>query len=373
MKNISRILFLRYENEHSFAQWHDNQFIAELSARDIEFRVFEFPRRGRAANNTMGALERALKTPKPGDVILSCLFDDVQEENGVFDLLNNSHLPSIIICFDNLQVWYRHRKSVAVYDVCWITSPDTSRNFRSAQAQVVYLPYAANPDLAPVADNTMLASNDPADLVFIGNPYGARELYINELSQADVPVHCYGGRGISGTIAEEPNIKLNWTYWSKRARSLMHMMFDSNGRQLLLGGLAKRFDRRVLSLPNFSPLSANDLGRVIAGSSLVLNSAVVWNSHLTARPVFKGHLRIFETAGASGLQLIEAHDDLCNWFEPGEELITFSDRAELVELAKFYMDPKQTVRVRTMKENARRRAHAEHTWTNRFKVLDNLL
>lgn len=374
MKKIRRILFLRYENEDSFSQWHDSQFIAELSTQGIAFEIFEFPRRGPVEPGIMVALDQALKAPQPGDVLLSCLFDDIQSDNDLFDRLNASSMPSIAVCFDNLQVWYRHSKSANVYDILWITSPDTGGHFKSATANVVYLPYAANPFLAPEVPAPLTR-----DLVFIGNPYGARALYLNFLSRAGVPVKCYGGRLGSKTVQTELTASARlgndkcWARWSERVTSLPHMLADENGRQLLHGGLAKRFKKTAHSLPSFSPLSAENFGTVIASSCLVLNSAVVWNTHLTKRPVFKGHLRIFETASAGGLQLIEAHDAVENWFTPGKELITFTDHLELVDLAQFYMDPKQFEKVCVMKNKARQRARAEHCWSHRFDVLDRLL
>jgi spore maturation protein CgeB len=81
--------------------------------------------------------------------------------------------------------------------------------------------------------------------------------------------------------------------------------------------------------------------------------------------------RAFEIAGAGGLQLIEYRSAIVECFEPGKELLTFATFDELMD--HIERARKEPLVMRTIREAARQRALAEHTYKHRLeRILGNL-
>jgi spore maturation protein CgeB len=77
--------------------------------------------------------------------------------------------------------------------------------------------------------------------------------------------------------------------------------------------------------------------------------------------------RAFEVAGCGGFQLITHSDAVARHFEPGKEIETFRNLDELRDKVRYYLDhPDER---RAIAEAGRRRAHSEHTYTNRLKQM----
>jgi spore maturation protein CgeB len=77
--------------------------------------------------------------------------------------------------------------------------------------------------------------------------------------------------------------------------------------------------------------------------------------------------RAFEVAGAGGLQLIEYRPAIEDCFEPGKELLTFTNYETLISnVDKVRNSPHE---MRSIRIAAAKRAVAEHTYTNRLTAL----
>ena len=78
-------------------------------------------------------------------------------------------------------------------------------------------------------------------------------------------------------------------------------------------------------------------------------------------------MRTFEAAGVGGVQLID-RDDVGELYEPGTEVLTWSDTDELVELChRTLAEPAWADRIRSA---ARRRTLDQHTFDHRVAVLE---
>lgn len=74
--------------------------------------------------------------------------------------------------------------------------------------------------------------------------------------------------------------------------------------------------------------------------------------------------RTFEIAGAGGLQLMEYRQAIEDCFDPGKEIETFSSVEELIDKLDRYKIDKAAAR--SIREQASRRAHEEHTYQHRL-------
>lgn len=80
-------------------------------------------------------------------------------------------------------------------------------------------------------------------------------------------------------------------------------------------------------------------------------------------------MRTFEACGVGGVQLID-RADVCDFYEPGSEVLVFEDDAELVDQCRRILaDPG---RMAGLRQRARRRTLAEHTFVHRARRLQTI-
>ena len=78
--------------------------------------------------------------------------------------------------------------------------------------------------------------------------------------------------------------------------------------------------------------------------------------------------RTFAIAGCGGFQLIDdTRPDLAKLFEPGREIVTFTDAADLVRKIEYYLHHEDERRAIALAGQAR--AHGTHTYAHRLKAL----
>jgi len=79
------------------------------------------------------------------------------------------------------------------------------------------------------------------------------------------------------------------------------------------------------------------------------------------------NVRCFEAAGAGAFQMVDWKPGLSQLFEDGKELISFRSVDELKQRIDFWL-PRHAER-RVIADAGMRRAHAEHTYRLRLKLL----
>ena len=74
---------------------------------------------------------------------------------------------------------------------------------------------------------------------------------------------------------------------------------------------------------------------------------------------------------SGALFLAEQQDELAEYFTIGQEVLTYTDREDLLDTVRYYLaHPEQAERVRSA---GRQRAVREHTWAHRFRQLFDVL
>ena len=70
---------------------------------------------------------------------------------------------------------------------------------------------------------------------------------------------------------------------------------------------------------------------------------------------------------AGGIQFCRYNPELAEYFEEGKEIIFFYDDKDMVDKAKFYMNDNRAKDRAIIRNAARTRAVADHSWYSRFK------
>lgn len=165
-----------------------------------------------------------------------------------------------------------------------------------------------------------------SSIVFVGARYPERTLVLEELVDRGLPVLAYG-------------------------RDWSHAPWDR----------LRTWDPRRPSIPAAGDVS---LARAIQVMGLAL---LALNVHGPNQNGF--NTRTFEAGGAGALQAVD-RSDVGEVYCPGSEVCTFADVDELVELAhRAAADPRWA---RGIRDAARRRTLAEHTYVHRCRQLERL-
>jgi spore maturation protein CgeB len=102
-------------------------------------------------------------------------------------------------------------------------------------------------------------------------------------------------------------------------------------------------------------------------SRLSLGFATAGDSHKTGKRLTHLRLREFEAPMSGALYLTEAQPELAEYFEPDKEVLTYSDRDELLEKARYYLAHQE--HAERVRRAALIRSRREHTWQHRFDQL----
>jgi spore maturation protein CgeB len=76
---------------------------------------------------------------------------------------------------------------------------------------------------------------------------------------------------------------------------------------------------------------------------------------------------------SGGLQFTSYNEEIASYFDEDKEIVLYHNKEEMIDKAKFYLDPKHEKLVNTMKIAARKRAERDHTWTKRFDHIFRVL
>jgi hypothetical protein len=114
-------------------------------------------------------------------------------------------------------------------------------------------------------------------------------------------------------------------------------------------------------------LLQHDLVRMFSRSRLSLGFATAGDSHRAEKRLTHLRLREFEAPMSGALYLTEDQPELAEYFTPDKEVLTYTNRDDLLDKARYYLvHQEQAERIRRA---GHERARREHTWQHRFAEL----
>ena len=231
------------------------------------------------------------------------------------------------------------------YDYCLVPERFRLADYRRAGATPIYCQEAANPNVYRPADVPV-----EFDVTFVGQRYGNRPGYVKRLIERGVDVRVWGPRW-----TEPPDKRFDPAGGGAKGELPACALTAS------VTGLDAELLRRA-----GPALSDGELVTMYSRSRVNLGfSAVARVPRDGSEPIRQVRLRDFEVPMSGGFYLTEHFDELCAFFEPGPEIVTFRTPDELADKAAYYLrHPAERERIR---QAGLRRARAEHTWHARFR------
>lgn len=361
------ILYYWSERAGYMDQWQRIHIFDELKRNGHTIQVFNPLNYKSIAEANERLLSKIKMIQTPINLFMSCTESDLLYKDTI-ENIKAIGLPTLLICFDNLQAPFIHKKTASSFDLVWLTSKENMGMFKKWGCQnLLFLPYAANPyNFFPNY------SKEIYSIGFIGNPYGSRINKLNYLLKNDLPCTIYSDSLLSEKNEIAANETINYLNYSSQIINLLQFKI---GRIILLAATKnKLLIRQNLLKENVlldikPSVSFHEMNSIYSNHALSLNITELRNTFVLDNPIHKLHLRTFEIPMCGGLQFSLYNDELSNYFEDGKEIVFYNSDEELISKSKFYLNRNSELLRIKMKKKARYRAVSEHTWTNRFKII----
>lgn len=367
------IFYYFKEMQTPMYQWQRTNFIDELERNGHKIITFN-PLNYRNVEEANEKVLIEVGLVKNIDLFMTCDDQDVIYPETISSI-NQKGIPTCLICWDNLEVPYKQKKIAPLFDIIWLTSRETQYLFEKWGCKnIIYQTYAANP-------HTYKAYNDGVQINsvgFIGSPYGSRVNVINELILDRIPCRVYSDslfvKGYNSSINGKKEIDVT----DLTVKALRYLKF-SIGRKVLYSTIINKLRKNVrlnVDSEYFEKcysVSDTEMCKLYSEMALSLNISALRDTYILKTPIPKVHLRTFEIPMCGGLQFTQFFPEITEYFENDKEIILFNSREEMIDKAKYYLDPKNESEVKQMKKAARVRAEKDHTWITRFNRVFNSL
>lgn len=286
-------------------------------------------------------------------------------------------IPAVHLSCDDLSHPFRIEQIASSFDINWSTVRESRARIESYGATVKVMPWGANPHVFKPVET-------PEDRVisFIGSPYGARGNHIAVMAEAGLPVRVYGKSTaeLYQTVAKinHPIVRALSNSRETWQRTVKGLSFPE-GRRILAAILLRSLKETFVKPPEkrlpdnaveYKPSpSFDELGAALNTTALSLGSIELSSTYLFRDPLLFIRLREFEVPMCGGVHLVNRFPELCEYFEEDKEMLFYGSQEELIDKARFYLAPERDAARRAIRQQARKRAVAEHTWLHRFRAI----
>jgi spore maturation protein CgeB len=298
---------------------------------------------------------------RPVDLFFGYFYSSVVYPETI-DVIRQSGVPTVNFSCNNVHQFDLVRDIAPRFDVCVVPERSALADFHAVGARPLRIQLAANPRVyRPYPEPRIY------DVTFVGQRYADRADFLGQLHRHGIDVRAWG----AGWQARK---RLDVAH----ARAAMALVEDERFdgiRRLILSRIAPHSDTRSgqpraevdTSAFGGPRLLQLDLIKMFSQSRMSLGFATAGESHLADKRLTHLRLREFEAPMSGALYLTEDQPELAEYFEPGTELLTYTNQDDLLDKARYYLShQEQSERIRHAGVN---RARADNTWQHRFREL----
>ncbi len=316
----------------------------------------EWQRSGKPKTNER--LVHAFMSAGKIDLFFGYLYSSVAYPETI-DRITGSGVPTVNFSCNNVHQFDLVRDIAARFDACWVPERSALPDFLSVGARPLRIQLAANPRIyRPLPEPRMY------DATFVGQRYADRAEFLDLLHASGVKVHAWGA-------GWAPSKRMDLAH----ARAALALLEDEQldgFRRLLKKRRNPVAEQKAAQAAEPKPyggprLLHRDLIKAFSQSRLSLGFATAGDSHLSGQRLRHLRLREFEAPMSGALYLTEDQPELAEYFEPGTEVLTYTDRFDLLDKARYYLAHQEAAE--RVRRAGLRRARAEHTWQHRFADL----
>jgi spore maturation protein CgeB len=319
------------------------------------------PARARFSEAFIAAVEAAHRA-RPLDLVITYVHGSHLEPAAI-DRVRERVAPILEFHCNNIHQFHLVRRIAKHFTLCLVPEREALADYRRAGATPWYFPMAANPAVYRPRPGPVRYG-----ATFAGQRYGDRTALVLALLDAGIDTHVFGQGwtwGPGGDASRTPAAEQG------AAGALGQLVSQTLAGRLpwraVADGLAWRalVGRHAGSL--HGPVSDDAYIALFSESRISLGFLILGDSHRTLRPLRQVRLREFEATMAGAFYLTGWIEELADLYEIGKEIVCYRSRAEMVDLARWYLAHDEE------REKVRRAGHAraqrDHTWQRRFEDL----
>jgi hypothetical protein len=371
-----RILFYKPEGNNGFmSTWPLHHYVDELNRIGHDTHIFDpvvkLNRIGNISEYSemlIDEIKLLLKKYKI-DMFFTAASDKTISKDAVIHI-KRLGIPTVLMHCDDLSVPFIIKKIASGFDLIWATSRENIDILNSYGANVIMMPYAANPyKFRPVS------IEEKRYVGFIGSVNGARRYYIRHLTEDSINMNIFGNNKNQTDDSDNPlfravkNIGYSLPFTSQQ-------LMIKTGRKIIAGALKKsifdslglRIESKPLEEPQYySGPAFSEMGKYYSEMAISYGSIEYANTYVLKTPLMCIHLREFEAPMCGAVHIVNRTPELLEYFEEDKEMLFYSSKEELSEKIKYYLHPKRDAIRSKIRQAARRRSVEKHSWEIRFK------
>jgi spore maturation protein CgeB len=358
--------------------WYNNLYepLKDLGNEVYFFRLDEFASRYNVSFRSEKFREilsyelikvfRLEQDKKPIDLFFSYLTDQDIDTNAIKQI-KAIGIPMVNFSCNNIHQFYLVEKISPLFDFNLHSEKAAGVLFKSIGANPVWFPMAANPNYY---FPTSLSYK--YDVSFVGAAYSRRVFYIWHLLNLGIDVNCFG----PNWLINKPKAEFKKLYKETlRAANLLKSLFSLNPEQRYkFSSAINYFDLQTLIRKRFSdkihyPLGNDDVISVYNKSKINLGFLEVYSENQSTKGLLMQHLHLreFEVPMSRGLYITNFNEELCEFYEPGKEILVFYNEFDLAEKIRYYLANESEAEV--IRERGYQRAKRCHTYQKRLQDL----
>ena len=298
------------------------------------------------------------------DLFFGYLYSSVVYPSTI-DEIRSSSVPTVNFSCNNVHQFDLVRDIASHFDMCMVPERAAQADFTSVGAKPVRIQLAANPRVyRPYPEPRTY------DVTFVGQRYADRAEFLDHLHTNGVNVRAWGA-------GWQPRKALDVAHVKAALALVEDERFDGIWRLLkcrtshLMNGAAHPADTVDSSRFGGPRLLQIDLIKMFSRSRLSLGFATAGDSHKAEQRLTHLRLREFEAPMSGALYLTEDQPELAEYFEPGREVLTYSNKDDLLDKAQYFLGHQE--QAESIRRAGFERARREHTWQHRFQQLFQVL
>ncbi|MFM1757366.1 MAG: hypothetical protein RL621_2363 [Bacteroidota bacterium] len=303
---------------------------------------------------------RAEHKKRPFSLVFAYLMDGMIDPSVIDEFKKAGPVTCNFSC-NNAHQFYLVDELSPHFDFNLHSEKFVSDKFTEIGAEPLWWPMASNPNYFKPVN----VSRD-IGVSFVGANYAKRAIYLNYLLANGIDTHVFGPGWV--------NNKTSFRKFLSRAKLITNTLFALGAEnESIASSYLADYDFKNNFCSKYSsnlyrPVSDDYLIELYSKSQISLGFLEVYDDHNPGKPVLQHlHLREFEAPMCGALYFTGYTDELCEMFTPDKEVIVYRNEYELLDKVKYYLThPKQAQEIR---DNARKRALADHTYQIRYTRL----
>jgi spore maturation protein CgeB len=273
-------------------------------------------------------------------------------------------MPTVNFSCNNVHQFELVRDIAPQFDLCWVPEQAAQADFVSVGARPVRIQLAANPRVYHPFPQPRIY-----DVTFVGQRYADRAEFLQHLYLNGINVRAWGAGWQSRKRLDLPHLKAGLALVEdERMDGVRRVLRQRFSRSTRKPAQATSTQPDTDTSPYGGPrLLQRDLVRMFSQSRLSLGFATAGDSHKSEKRLTHLRLREFEAPMSGALYLTEAQPELAEYFVPDKEVLTYTDRYELLDKARYHLAHQELAE--RIRRAALIRSRREHTWQHRFNQL----